>query len=374
MESCDRPVVSLLVPICNVEKYLRECLDSAAAQTLQDIEIICINDGSTDSSPSIIHEYVERDARFRMIDKPNSGYGDSMNRGIEAARGEYIGILESDDFMFPAALQALVDRARQTNAQVVKGDFYLYWSVPEERKELFGIIDDDMLDGAYAPIDRPGIFYRKPSIWSAIYRRDFLNDNNIRFLPTPGASYQDAGFNFKVWACASRAAFIKEPVLCYRQDNEKSSVNSPNKVFCVCDEYAEMQRFLDADPKLRDKLQGVLMRMKIDSYRWNDERLTQELRVRFWERASKELKADWDAGRFDLSLFDPRGETDLRLMMKSPRAYIDTRDDFRKPGKLNTFKFYYRVGGFGLVWRVLRYQRLYGHNEHPDTMPAKKVR
>lgn len=370
MQNSDTPKVSLLVPICNVERYLRECLDSAVTQSLKDIEIICINDGSTDSSPDIIREYMARDERVKMIDKANSGYGDSMNRGLEMARGEYVGILESDDFMFEDSLQKLVAKADAEHADVVKGDFYLYWSTPSERRDLFGIIDEHMTGAAYRPVDRPGIFYRKPSIWSAIYRREFLNDNQIRFLPTPGASYQDAGFNFKVWACAERAAFITDPILCYRQDNEKSSVKSPNKVFCVCDEYAEMQRFLDQRPELKTRVQGILMRMKVDTYRWNDERLVDELRERFWEKASPELKADWDADRFDLSLFDPRGETDLRLMVKSPRAYIDSRFGFKKPGKLNTFKHYFKIGGLPLVWRVLTYQRTYGDNPHPDDVPA----
>ena len=101
------PVLSLLIPIYNVQRYLRECLDSALAQTLKDIEIICINDGSTDNSPAIIREYMERDGRVKMIDKANSGYGDSMNHGLEMARGKYVGILESDDFMAPDALESL---------------------------------------------------------------------------------------------------------------------------------------------------------------------------------------------------------------------------------------------------------------------------
>ena len=86
--SSGSPVLSLLIPIYNVERYLRECLDSAVAQTLGDIEIICINDGSTDNSPALIREYMQRDARVNMIDKANSGYGDSMNRGLEMASGK----------------------------------------------------------------------------------------------------------------------------------------------------------------------------------------------------------------------------------------------------------------------------------------------
>ena len=131
-----------------------------------------------------------------------------------------------------------------------------------------------------------------------------------------------------------------------------------------------MQRFLDERPELKVQLQGILMRMKVDTYRWNDERLVEELREQFWKKASSELKADWDAGRFDLSLFDPRGETDLRLMVKSPRAYIDSRFGFKKPGKINTFKHYFKIGGLPLVWHVLTYQRTYGDNPHPDDVPA----
>lgn len=161
MQNSDTPKVSLLVPICNVERYLRECLDSAVTQSLKDIEIVCINDGSTDSSPDIIREYMARDERVKMIDKANSGYGDSMNRGLEMARGEYVGILESDDFMFEDSLQKLVAKADAEHADVVKGDFYLYWSTPSERRDLFGIIDEHMTGAAYRPVDRPGIFYRK---------------------------------------------------------------------------------------------------------------------------------------------------------------------------------------------------------------------
>ena len=103
----EAPAVSLLVPICNVEKYLRQCLESAREQSLSNIEIICINDGSTDSSLDIINEYVEADPRFRVLDKPNSGYGDSMNKGLSMCTGEYVGILESDDFLDSGALQAM---------------------------------------------------------------------------------------------------------------------------------------------------------------------------------------------------------------------------------------------------------------------------
>ena len=243
------PLVSLLVPIYNVEKYLRQCLDSARNQTLEDIEVICINDGSTDSSPNIIREYMAEDSRFRMIDKANSGYGASMNKGLDAAQGKYIAILESDDYFELDALEKLYQAAETHDAEVVKANFWFYWSKPEERNESFELVTSDMAGHLVNPQIETEIFYLKPSIWSALYRRDFLKDNGIRFLETPGASFQDSSFNFKVWATATKAYYIQDEILHYRQDNESSSINSPSKVYCVCDEYAEMDRFLASHPE-----------------------------------------------------------------------------------------------------------------------------
>ena len=114
------PKISILVPIYNVEKYLRECLDSILNQTLKDIEIICINDGSTDSSLEILNEYSSKDSRVKIINKANSGYGASMNKGLEAASGEYIGIVESDDFIKTTMFEDLYNIAEK------KDILYLY--------------------------------------------------------------------------------------------------------------------------------------------------------------------------------------------------------------------------------------------------------
>ena len=187
-----------------------------------------------------------------------------------------------------------------------------------------------------------------------MYNRAFLQENDIRFLETPGASYQDAGFAFKVWAAAERAAFSSTQILKYRQDNEASSVNSPGKVYCVCDEYAEMQRWLDARPAKKQHLQGVLERMKFNSYLWNYDRLSAELRAEFLKHAAQELKADLDAGRIDLALFEPWAEADLRALIKDPETFAKCRTEYAAPGKLNTFKHYYRIGGLPLIVKLLK--------------------
>ena len=352
----DAPKVSVLVPICNVERYLEECLDSLAAQSFTDFEVLCINDGSTDGSLAIIHRFMEADARFRVIDKPNSGYGASMNMGLVNAIGEYIAILESDDFFEPNALELLVDAAERNQSDVVKADFYLYWSTPQERDELFRIVDEQEIGRTMRPIDDLAIFFRKPSIWSALYRTSFLKDNGIDFLETPGASYQDAGFNFKVWASAARATFIADPILHYRQDNEKSSVNSAAKVYCVCDEYASMASFvndrLDGDPRLM----GILECMKFDSYMWNYDRLSGGLRGGFIVRASREFADDLDKGLVDFRLFDPWTAADLRLLASDPERFCELHERAAGGGALGTVRRLLALGCPALVLKTVAHK------------------
>ena len=316
----EAPSISLLVPICNVERYLRECLDSARDQTLRDIEIICINDGSTDSSLEIINEYAAADDRFVVIDKPNSGYGDSMNIGLARARGEYIGILESDDYMELDGLETMYRAAKRYDAEVVKTDFYLFWSKPAARNVRFQWVDA-VLEGHINPQVEREVFYRKPSIWSAIYRRSFLEENDITFLPSPGASYQDAGFNFKVWSSCTNAVLIDRAFLHYRQDNEKSSVNNPGKVFCVCDEYEEMNRYLDTHWADRPYLREILARMQFDSYEWNYDRLTDDLAATFLPRMREDLAATRDRGSLNLEIFEPGKRVGLELLLAHPELY-----------------------------------------------------
>lgn len=352
----DAPKVSVLVPICNVGRYLEECLDSLVAQSFTDFEVLCINDGSTDGSLAIIHRYMEADARFRVIDKPNSGYGASMNMGLANAIGEYIAILESDDFFEPNALELLVDAAERNQSDVVKADFYLYWSTPQERDELFRIVDEQEVGRTVRPIDDLAIFFRKPSIWSALYRTNFLKDNGIDFLETPGASYQDAGFNFKVWASAARATFIADPILHYRQDNEKSSVNSSAKVYCVCDEYASMASFvndrLEGDPRLM----GILECMKFDSYMWNYDRLSGDLRGDFIVRASSEFADDLDKGLVDFRLFDPWTAADLRLLASDPERFCELHERAAGGGALSTVRRLLALGGPALVLKTVAHK------------------
>ena len=225
------------MPIYNVEKYLPECLDSLIAQTLNDIEIICINDGSTDSSPQIIKRYAKKDSRIIVINKKNSGYGDSMNQGLAKATGEYIAIVESDDYIDEDACENLYRLAKKHNADIVRANYYHHTDASDE---IHYSIQKQHLDQPMNIDDDPAILYEAPAIWSAIYRRSFLKKNHVEFLPTPGASYQDTGFNMKALCSAERIVYTDKAYLHYRTDNGNSSVKSRDKMDYVLKEYAEI--------------------------------------------------------------------------------------------------------------------------------------
>ena len=224
------PKVSILVPICNVERYLRECLNSLVNQTLREIEIICINDGSTDSSLSIIREYERRDERIVVIDKPNSGYGDSMNKGIELARGEYIGIVESDDFASLNMFETLYKEAAKNDLDVVRSNYYAHRTGEDSSCDYLveNLAACGSYDKVFHPIDNPRVFMCQPAIWTSIYKKSMIDKEEVRFLPTPGASFQDTAFYFKAFYAANRVKLLKDGYLHYRIDNASSSVKNQN--------------------------------------------------------------------------------------------------------------------------------------------------
>lgn len=317
--------VSVLVPIYNVEKFLPECLESLTKQTLKDIEIICINDGSTDSSPKIIQQYAEKDSRIVIINKKNSGYGDSMNQGLAIAKGEYIGIVESDDFIEKNSFAALYDMAEKYNLEVVKGNYYEY--VTQGRQD---IRKSDMFlpketNCIIDPYFSRHIFYQQPSIWSAIYKRSFLKDNNIDFLPSPGASYQDAGFNFKVFAMARKVLFVNDAFLHYRQDNPNSSVKSNGKIYCVKEEYDNVEKYLK-DKKVLSDFGYTLANVRLSSYIWNMKRLNLASAYKF----GKVIKKDYINIKQNGYLHKAYGyeswyRKDKTLIIRHPNLYLFVR-------------------------------------------------
>lgn len=315
-----KPKLSILVPIYNVEKYLSQCLESITEQTLQDIEIICINDGSTDGSLDIIKDFAKNDNRIVIIDKPNSGYGDSMNQGLEKATGEYIGIVESDDWIELDAFERLYQIARKNKADVVKANYYKVRNNVDVEK-----VAEIPTREVMCPAEDRKVFLFAPAIWSAIYRRDFLRENGIKFLPTPGASYQDLSFSFKVWALARTVVLVSEAFVHYRVDNANSSVNNPGKVNCVVDEYAEIETFL-CERGIFEKFGEIMDTAKFRNYHWNFQRLNKKLAKEFYQTWRQEFLSAEEEGILKKENFSKKDWMALKVILHHPKlAYLILR-------------------------------------------------
>lgn len=316
----DSPAVSILVPVYNVEKYLRQCLDSLCSQTLENLEFICVNDGSTDGSLKILEAYARKDRRFRIIDKANSGYGASMNRGLDAAKGEYIGIVESDDFASPNMFRTLYRKAKSTNCDIVKSNYFEHSSTGERFCETFEKFAYNQL---FCPADMPEIVQTAPTIWAAIYRRNMLVESGIRFNETPGASFQDTSFVFKSWVAAKQALLIRRAFLHYRIDNVNSSVKSTSKVFAVCDEFASSERYLENHSERYASFAPSLYYAKFDTYRWNYYRIANEYHSEFAKRWAEEFRQANSTGKLMRSSFPSNDWDLLQELLADPLAFAE---------------------------------------------------
>lgn len=225
------PKVSVVVPIYGVERYLRQCVDSLLAQSLADIEIILVDDGSPDACPGIVDEYAAKDSRIVAVHQPNGGYGKAVNHGVSLARAPYIGIIESDDWIEPAMYEKLYNRAIETQADVVKCMFWKYDSAKPagEQNKLYTSRVADLRsapDAPFRPQDWPPIFAFHASLWSNLYRADFLRQ--IPIIETAGAGYQDFPFIMEVLARAQKMSIVKEPLLHYRVEEGQGSSTTCN--------------------------------------------------------------------------------------------------------------------------------------------------
>ena len=209
------PFVSVIIPVYNAEKYLRECLDSVVNQTLRDIEIICVDDGSTDSSPAVLAEYAARDSRVRVLTQENAGVGPARNAGIRAARGEFVAFLDPDDLLPDASVyEALYFYAKENRVRVCGGGVC---SLANDGKRYF----PDASWGANVDQAFPREGFMRFADWQFdygfyryIFERRLLLDNEI-FFP-PYIRYQDPPFCARALEAAGTFYAIRRPTYVFR--------------------------------------------------------------------------------------------------------------------------------------------------------------
>ena len=204
--------VSIIIPVYNVEKYIRQCLDSVMNQTFKDIEVILVDDGSPDNSPAICDEYAQKDSRFKVIHKENGGVSDARNHGIEAATGEWMYLVDSDDWLEEDTIEKLYKIARKQEVDCVLTDCVeRYSSGRNVRLRMFSqrFRSDDpkviadvqkaVLCHKYSPYYQQGADNEYPAPWSKFFKTSIIKENNIRFDPYVMGYYDDGLFTMRLF-------------------------------------------------------------------------------------------------------------------------------------------------------------------------------
>lgn len=317
-----RPLVSVVLPVYNAGKFLRQCLNSLKAQTLADMEFICVNDGSTDNSLSIIREFQKSDLRFIAVDKPNSGYGHAMNCGLDVAAGRYIGIVEPDDFVKPEMYERLFVAAETNGVDFVKSGIIYHWANRPDRVNKI-LLDDSLIEKVVFPKKDIGIFNAVMNNVTGIYRRDLIEREHIRFTETPGASYQDNSFYLQVHFLAKSAFLLPESFYFYRQDNEASSINSKGKAFAIFEEYRRNESLFDGRPEIRAAFFGQYLYKKYKSYKYHLWRIEMASQIPFLEKMSDEFRKHDERREIDYNLMAPGQANALKVIVENwPQYYV----------------------------------------------------
>lgn len=230
----DNPKVSIIVPVYNVESYLAQCLDSLIEQTLSDIEILCLDDGSTDSSPELLDAYAAKDARIRALHRENCGVAETRNVGVGLARGEYILFVDSDDYIAQRTCEVLVATAEREGADIVVFGGKTFPTLPWA-DDSFAWRDNVYHSGVDALLYERGSI---PLMCNKMYRTDFLRGNGLLLNPDLSLG-EDHAFQFITFPLAKTVAFSKEMLYFYR-------VRRDSAVGATCSDGAK-QLFLHFD-------------------------------------------------------------------------------------------------------------------------------
>lgn len=263
-----QPKVSVIVPVYNAERFLRQCLDSICAQPLREIEIICVDDGSTDASLSILREYEARDDRFRVLTQRNRFAGAARNRGMELAQGEYLAFMDADDYFVEDALSTLRETADAASLDVVKGAFF-HIEPDKEPYDTAYSVNARLSPAAMGRVLSSEKDYRElleiaDVPWNGLYRTEFIRRNGIAFNGL--RCVNDRSFFIECMSRAERAMVIDRHVAYHRTNQNASLVGKRGEYFsCQLDSYGIVKEAVRGLPNARRRF---ILRRELENALW----------------------------------------------------------------------------------------------------------
>ncbi|TNB64835.1 glycosyltransferase family 2 protein [Campylobacter helveticus] len=326
--------VSVIIPSLNSINYYDECIKSVINQSLKEIEIICVDANSTDGTLELIKKYQAKDERIKLIISDKKSYGYQMNLGIAAASGEYIGIVESDDYIDLDMYKELYALAKNKNVDILKSDIYNFYDKEKREFEYKNIAYDEGFYHKDLHFESAGAVCKNTALtkqeilknsWNmnppGLFSSDFLQKSELKFHESAGASYQDLGFWFITIISACNIYFHKKAYYYYRRDNMGSSCNSKEKVYCLCDEYDFIRKYLNKE-KI-EKYAFILSYLRFGSYCWNMNRIDESFYFEFLCQFQKDFQKIVNDDELDRALFLPWQLEILDTILRSPQEALD---------------------------------------------------
>lgn len=243
--------ISIIVPIYNAEKYLNKCIDSIINQSKKELEIILINDGSTDNSENIIKKYADK--RIKYFKNKNQGIGKTRNFGIEKATGKYIMFLDSDDFLELNACEKMFEKVEKDKLDIVICDYYRYFDNGNKEEVKLPNFKNSSLK------DNPDIICEHLSPWAKIYKTDLIKKNNIKFVEN--LKYEDAPFVIEALDCAKKIGKVNLPLNYYVIHEKSETTVRDEKVFDIIQIIDIIRKYTKNKKYLKEKIDKLTVRI-----------------------------------------------------------------------------------------------------------------
>lgn len=249
------PKVSLIIPVYNVENYIEKCLNSVISQTLKDMEVIIVNDGSKDSSKMKIEKYLKQYPWIKYLEKENGGLSDARNYGISHATGQYIAFLDSDDYIESTMYEEMYNKAIEENSDMVECDFI--WEYANKKKKDIGKICNSKKE----MIEKGRVV-----AWNKLIKRELIKKTDIKF--PVGLRYEDIEFFYKLVPHLEKVSFVKKCFVHYIQ-RENSIVNTQNirtkEIFTVLENVISYYKENEFYDEYKNELEYIYVRFLLCS-------------------------------------------------------------------------------------------------------------
>lgn len=348
--------VSVILPSLNVRNYIEEAVRSAMEQTLKEIEILCIDAGSDDGTWEILSSLAAVDERIRLCHSDVKSYGYQVNMGIDMAQGEYIAILETDDYADIHMYERLYNEAVLYDCDYVKSDYTLY-NTQSDGKRIFlrrNVLQADNLYGRIIePVKYSAVAADDNYLWNGIYKKEFLKKNGICLAETPGAAYQDIGFVYQTTIHAKKALYVKDSYYRYCTDRDGASANSGKGLLYAYQEYTRLYQEIQKEAASSERLRAYYCRMAksfIYCCEGIDEgktKINQEKRMECYVWFQHQLKEALKKDLVDCTVFLPQVWNKLEMLLVSELYYVekcrehkrDIRKVIGKPGEYSIIIF-----------------------------------